>query len=590
MSVFNIFTLLGGLAFFLFGMSTMSGGLERVAGSKLERILGKMTDKPIKGFILGMGITATIQSSSAVTVMLVGLVNSGIMKLGQCVGVLMGTNIGTTVTAWMLSLAGISSDNFFISLLKPSSFSPLIALGGILLMMMSKKNRSKDIGSIMMGFAVLMYGMELMSGAMDPLAESPKFAEIMVMFKNPILGLIIGIVLTAVVQSSSATVGILQALSMTGGISYGMAIPIIMGQNIGTCVTALISSIGVNKHAKRVSVVHIYFNVIGTAIWLSLYLILDAILNFAFTDTAIAPFGIAMVHSLFNIATTVLLFPFSKLLEKLAVKTVKDKKEKGKGVFLDERLLATPALAVSQCREFTGEMARLSADMLLKSVSLINNFSRKTADKLIEDEQKLDDYEDKLGTFLVKLSGYQLSDEDSHTVSTLLHTIGDFERIGDHALNIVNAADEIHTKEIHFSEQANAELKIASNAICEITGLTADAFCFDNSSLALEVEPLEQVIDGMVDDIKSRHIARLTGGSCTIELGFVLSDLLTNFERVSDHCSNIAVSILRINNSVFDAHEYLNNYKNSGNEHFTKSFESYAKKHRLPEFRTKGKS
>ncbi|MBO5859716.1 MAG: Na/Pi cotransporter family protein [Clostridia bacterium] len=588
MTVFNIFTLLGGLAFFLFGMSTMSNGLERVAGGKLERILGKMTDKPIKGLILGAGITATIQSSSAVTVMLVGLVNSGIMKLGQSVGVIMGSNIGTTITAWVLSLAGIDSDNFFVSLLKPSSFSPLVALAGIIMMMVAKKNRTKDVGAVLMGFAVLMFGMDLMSDAMNPLADSPKFAEIMVMFTNPLLGLLVGLGLTAVVQSSSATVGILQALSMTGGISFGMAIPIIMGQNIGTCITALISSIGVSKHAKRVSAVHVYFNLIGTTIWLSLYLILDAILNFAFTDTAIDPMGIALVHSIFNVATTVLLFPFSKFLEYLAVKTVKDKTNKNKKVFLDERLLATPSLAVAQCREYTSQMARLAADMLIQSVALIDNYNQKIADKLIEDEQKLDDYEDQLGTFLVRLSGSQLSDEDSNTVSTLLHTIGDFERIGDHALNIVNTAQEINTKEISFSAQATAELKVAVNAILEITGLTADAFCFDNTLLALEVEPLEQVIDGMVDEIKSRHISRLTGGNCTIELGFVLSDLLTNFERISDHCSNIAVCVLRIHDSVFDTHQYLNNYKNEGGEHFTKSFEGYLKKHRLPEFKTKG--
>ncbi len=584
MTVFNFFTLFGGLAFFLFGMSTMSGGLERVAGGKLERILGKMTDKPIKGLILGAGITAVIQSSSAVTVMLVGLVNSGIMKLAQSITVIMGSNIGTTITAWILSLAGISSDNFFVSLLKPSSFSPLVALGGILLLMLAKKNRSKDIGSVMMGFAVLMYGMELMSGAMDPLAESPEFAEFMVMFKNPLLGLAVGIVLTAVVQSSSATVGILQALSLTGGISVGMSIPIIMGQNIGTCITALISSIGVNKHAKRVTAVHILFNIIGTAFWLLIYFITDFIFNFAFSEAAASPFSIAVVHTIFNIATTILLFPFSKQLGMLATKLVKDKAQKSKGTtFLDERLLATPALAVAQCREYTNEMARLSATMLQEAISLIDNFSQKKADKLIADEQKLDDYEDKLGTFLVKLSGNQLTDEDSNTVSTLLHTIGDFERIGDHALNIVNTAAEIHTKEISFSSHAKAELKVAANAILEIISLTADAFCFNNLSLALEVEPLEEVIDDMIDEIKSRHITRLTGGNCTIELGFVLSDLLTNIERVSDHCSNVAVSVLRIHDSVFDAHEYLNNYKNEGGEHFTRSFKSYAKKHRLPE-------
>lgn len=582
MTVFNIFTLLGGLAFFLFGMSTMSNGLERIAGGKLERILGKMTDRPIKGLVLGAGITAIIQSSSAVTVMLVGLVNSGIMNLGQSIGVIMGSNIGTTITAWILSLAGISSDNFFVSLLKPSSFSPLVAFGGILLTMLSKKNKSKDIGAIMIGFAVLMYGMELMSGSMDPLAESPEFASFMTMFTNPLLGLAVGIILTAVIQSSSATVGILQALSMTGGITIGMAVPIIMGQNIGTCITALISSFGVNKHAKRVTAVHISFNIIGTAIWLSAYFILDAIIHFTFSDQAVTPFLIAVIHSVFNVATTALLFPFTKPLEKLAVKMVKDKKQKTKGAFLDERLLATPGLAVAQCREFTNEMARLSANMLLESISLIDNYNQKTADRLIAEEQKLDDYEDKLGTFLVKLSGCQLTDEDSNTVSTLLHAIGDFERIGDHALNIVNTAQEISDKNISFSEQANAELKIAANAISEITGLTADAFCFNNTSLALEVEPLEEVIDDMVDEIKSRHIARLTGGSCTIELGFVLSDLLTNFERVSDHCSNVAVCLLRIHDSLYDTHEYLNNYKSEGGEQFTKAFKAYQKKYRLP--------
>ncbi len=584
MTVFNIFTLFGGLAFFLFGMSTMSNGLERVAGGKLERILGKMTDKPIKGLVLGAGITAVIQSSSAVTVMLVGLVNSGIMKLGQTITVIMGSNIGTTITAWILSLSGISSENFFVQLLKPSSFSPLVAFGGILLTMLAKKNRSKDIGSVMIGFAVLMFGMELMSGAMDPLAESPKFASFMTMFTNPLLGLLVGIVLTAVVQSSSATVGILQALSMTGGISVGMAIPIIMGQNIGTCVTALISSFGVNKHAKRVTAVHVSFNIIGTAIWLSLYLILDAIFNFSFSAQPVSPFLIAVIHSIFNIATTLLLFPFSKLLGKLAHKLVRDKAQKHKGTtFLDDRLLATPSLAVSQCREYTGEMARISAQMLQDAISLLSNFSQKKADEIIANEQKLDDYEDKLGTFLVKLSGNQLSDEDSNTVSTLLHTIGDFERIGDHAANIVNTATEMHTKNISFSAEAKAEIKVAINEIFEITSLTADAFCFDNTSLALEVEPLEQVIDDTVAEIKSRHISRLTAGNCTIELGFILSDLLNDFERVSDHCSNIAVCVLRIHNNVFDTHEYLNNYKNEGDEHFIKSFKNYQKKHRLPE-------
>lgn len=582
MTVFNIFTLLGGLAFFLFGMSTMSNGLERVAGGKLESILKKMTDKPIKGLILGAGITAVIQSSSAVTVMLVGLVNSGIMQLGQSIGVVMGSNIGTTVTAWILSLAGIESENFWVSLLKPANFSPLIALAGIILIMAAKKTRSKDIGTVMMGFAVLMTGMELMSTSMDPLAESEEFKNAMTLFNNPLLGLAAGAILTGIIQSSSATVGILQALSITGGISYGMAIPIIMGQNIGTCVTSLISSIGVSKSAKRVAVVHVYFNLIGTAVYLSLYYILDAIFKFAFSDLAIDPLGIAMVHTIFNVATTILLFPFIKQLEKLAVKTVKDKASDTKDVFLDERLLATPSLAVSECRNHTAEMAKLAEKTLSKAISLLDGYSSKTADAIREDEQKLDNYEDKLGTFLVKISSQQLSDADSNTVSTLLHTIGDFERIGDHALNIVKVAKEISDKDISFSEQAQKELKVAANAIKDILTITVKAFCDADPAHALDVEPLEQVIDKMLSEIKKRHINRLTGGSCTIELGFVLSDLLTNYERVSDHCSNIAVCIIQISKSVFDTHEYLNEYKNAGGEYFTNAYNEYKEKYILP--------
>ncbi len=582
MSIFNIFTLLGGLAFFLFGMSTMSSGLERVAGGKLETILGKMTDKPIKGLLLGAGITATIQSSSAVTVMLVGLVNSGIMKLGQSIGVIMGSNIGTTITAWVLSLAGIESDNFFVSILKPANFSPLIALAGIILIMAAKKTRSKDIGAVMMGFAVLMTGMELMSTAMDPLAESESFKNAMTLFNNPLFALATGAILTGIIQSSSATVGILQALSITGGISFGMAIPIIMGQNIGTCVTSLISSIGVSKAAKRVAAVHIYFNLIGTAFYLSLYYILDAIFKFAFSDSAIDPLGIALVHTVFNVATTVLLFPFTKQLGMLAVKTVKSKPSDNKGVFLDDRLLATPSLAVSECRNYTAEMAEIAMKTLVNSVSLLDGYSQKLADGIKEDEQKLDDYEDKLGTFLVKISSQKLTDSDSNTISTLLHTIGDFERIGDHALNIVKVAKEISDKNISFSQQAKNELAVATKAINDILSITVKAFKEDDASLALDVEPLEQVIDKMLSEIKKRHINRLTGGDCTIELGFILSDLLTNYERVSDHCSNIAVCIIQISKSVFDTHEYLNEYKNAGGEYFTNTYNEYKGKYILP--------
>ncbi len=582
MSVFNIITLLGGLALFLFGMSVMSNALEKTAGGKLEKILQKMTDKPIKALLLGAAITATIQSSSAVTVMLVGLVNSGIMQLGQSVGVIMGSNIGTTITAWILSLAGIESDNFFVSLLKPSSFSPIIAFIGIIMMMTSKKTRSKDIGSICMGFAVLMFGMELMSDSMAPLAEMEEFRNIMVMFNNPLLGLIVGIVMTAVIQSSSATVGILQALSLTGGLSYGMAIPLIMGQNIGTCVTALISSVGVSKNAKRVAVIHIYFNLIGTAVLLSLFYGFNAFLDFPFVEKAIAPAGIAIVHSIFNVATTIILFPFGKQLEKLAVKTVKDKEAENKSEFLDDRLLNSPSLAISECRNYTVKMAQLAKNSLLDSISIIGNYNSKTADKIVENEQALDDYEDKLGTFLVKISSRELTKEDSNTVSTLLHCIGDFERIGDHALNMVKTAKEISDKSISFSSEANAEILVATEAIKQILDITVKAFENNDAELALDVEPLEQVIDALLSEIKNRHISRLTGGNCTIELGFVLSDLLTNYERVSDHCSNIAVSLIQISHSVFDTHEYLNDYKTSGGERFTTAFENYKKQYVLP--------
>lgn len=582
MSVFNIITLLGGLAMFLFGMSTMSNGLEKTAGGKLEKTLQKMTDKPVKALLLGAAVTATIQSSSAVTVMLVGLVNSGILKLGQSVGIIMGSNIGTTITAWVLSLAGIESDNFFVSLLKPSSFSPIVAFIGIILMMTSKKPRRKDIGGICMGFAVLMFGMELMSNSMSPLAEMEEFRQLMVMFNNPLLGLAVGIIMTAVIQSSSATVGILQALSLTGALSYGMAIPIIMGQNIGTCITALISSIGVNKNAKRVAAIHVYFNLIGTAVLLSVYYILNMIFNFAFSGEAIAPAGIAIVHSIFNIATTMILFPFSKQLEKLAVKTVKDKDNVSKETFLDDRLLNSPSLAISECRNYTVKMANLANEALLDSINLIDNYDGKIADKIVSDEQTLDEYEDKLGTFLVKIAGHELSKEDSNTVSTLLHAIGDFERIGDHAANMLKTAQEINQKNIRFSDDANAEIKVATKAIKDILALTVKAFSDNDVELALDVEPLEQVIDNLISEIRNRHISRLTDGNCTIELGFVLSDLLTNYERVSDHCSNIAVALIQISNSVFDTHEYLNDYKNAGGERFTGAFEGFKNKYILP--------
>ncbi len=582
MTVFNIISLFGGLALFLFGMNTMSGGLEKTAGGKLEKILKRMTDKPVKALLLGVAITATIQSSSAVTVMLVGLVNSGIMQLGQSVGIIMGSNIGTTVTAWILSLAGIESDNFFVSLLKPSNFSPIIAFIGILLVMVSKKEKLKEIGGICLGFAVLMFGMEMMSDSMSPLSEMQEFRNLMLMFSNPLLGLLIGIVMTAVIQSSSATVGILQALSLTGALSYEAAIPIIMGQNIGTCVTALISSIGVSKNAKRVAAIHVYFNLIGTAVLLTLFYAANSIFDLTLADSAINPAGVAIVHSIFNLSTTAILFPFSRQLEKLAVKTVKDKQAEEKQTFIDERLLLTPSIAVSECRNHTVGMAKLAVETVINSLSLIEKYDDKAAEKIKLDEKKLDEYEDNLGSFLVKISSHDISHEDSDTVAILLHAIGDFERIGDHAVNIMKAAKEINDKNIVFSDKANSELEIATNAIKEILETTVKAFEENSTSVALDVEPLEQVIDELLAEIKNRHISRLTGGNCTIELGFVLSDLLTNYERISDHCSNIAVCLIQLSNSEYNAHEYLNNYKLSGSKEFTEKFDMYNQKFILP--------
>ena len=580
MTVFNFISLLGGLALFLFGMSTMSGGLEKTAGGKLEKILRKMTDRPIKALFLGVVITATIQSSSAVTVMLVGLVNSGIMQLGQSVGVIMGSNIGTTVTAWILSLAGIESDNFFVSLLKPTNFSPIIAFIGILMIMISKKDRVKEIGGICLGFAVLMFGMEMMRDSMSPLSEMQEFRDLMVMFNNPLLGLIIGIVLTAVIQSSSATVGILQALSLTGALSYSMAIPIIMGQNIGTCITALISSIGVSKNAKRVAAIHVYFNLLGTAILLGIFYSVNAVFDLAFADKAIDPAGIAIVHSIFNLATTAILFPFTKQLEKLAVKTIKDKSEEENQTLIDERLLLTPAIAVYECRDHAVDMAKLAVETIIRSIAIIDKYDEKSAIEIKENEKKHDEYEDKLGSFLVKVSGMDLSVEDSNTVAMLLHAIGDFERIGDHAVNIMKVAKEMNEKNIVFSENAIAELSVVTTAIKEILDITVNAFAEGSIDHALEVEPLEQVIDGLLSKIKISHINRLTGGDCTIELGFVLSDLLTNYERVSDHCSNIAVCLIELSHSEFNAHKYLNDYK-LGGEGFTEKFKKYNSKYVL---------
>lgn len=584
MDIFAIITLLGGLAFFLYGMNVMSQGLERMAGGKLESILKRMTDSKIKALLLGAVVTGAIQSSSAVTVILVGLVNSGIMQFGQTVGVIMGANVGTTITAWFLSMIGIEGDNIFIQLLKPANFSLIFALVGILLIMASKSNKKKDIGSILIGFAVLMFGMELMSGAVEPLKDMPGFTSILTMFENPLLGILTGAVLTGIIQSSSASVGILQALSTTGAITFSVALPIIMGQNIGTCVTALISSIGVNKNARKVSVVHIAFNLIGTFIWVVIFYSANAIVDFTFADKAIDPVGIAKLHSVFNLSTTIILIPFTKYLEKIAnfvIKADDTKEDEETPELLDSRIFATPSVAIAECKNITYTMAKTAQDIIYRSFGLFDKFSEKTAKKIFDDENMLDMYEDKLGNYLIAISSKGLSDMDNRAKFTMLHTIGDFERLGDHALNLYKSAKEINEKNLAFSNEAEKDLLVLRQASEEIIANTVNAYIHNDISLAVKVEPLEQVIDNLTAEIKAKHIERLQRGECTIEMGFILSDVLTNYERISDHCSNIAVAMIEINHGGFDTHKYLNSIKNSDNKEFNESYETYSTKYSL---------
>lgn len=581
MDIFSFITLFGGLALFLYGMSLMSQGLEKLAGGKLEGILKKMTSNPVKSLFLGIGITAVIQSSSAVTVMLVGLVNSGIMQLSSTVGVIMGSNIGTTVTAWILSLIGIESDNIWVKLLKPDSFSPILALIGVILMMSAKTSRKKDIGSILVGFAVLMYGMDFMSDSVSPLADSPKFTSMLTAFSNPILGIFTGLALTAIIQSSSASVGILQALSLTGSISYGMAIPIIMGQNIGTCVTALISSIGVSKNAKRVAVIHISFNILGTAVFMIIYMIAFYGFKLTFVEEAINPVSIAIVHSVFNITTTMLLLPFSKQLVKIAEGTIKTEPEQ-EVAFLDERLLNTPSIAVNECSQIAVEMGHISRESILDAMEILFRYDEKKAEKVKELESKVDIYEDRIGSYLVKLSAYDISDSDSKQISKMLQCIGDFERISDHAVNVMEAAKELHDKKLELSSEGRHELKIVTAAIREILDLAVKSFDEDDLETAYHVEPLEEVMDNLVEEIRRNHINRLQAGECTIQQGFVLSDILTNYERVSDHCSNIGVAVIELaNKDSFDAHEYLDRLKTMEDPAFKEDFKAYRKKYAI---------
>lgn len=585
--ILNIIMLGGGLAFFMFGMDVMSSGLEKMAGSKLESSLKKMTSNKFKSLLLGAGITIAIQSSSAMTVMLVGLVNSGIMQLGQTIGVIMGSNIGTTLTAWILSLSGLEGESL-MAFLKPENFSLVLALIGIIMTMFSKSDKKKSLGAIFVGFAVLIWGMELMGNSMAPLAESEEFGKMLVLFDNPLFGVLIGAVVTGVIQSSAASVGILMTLAqgLAGSnhpITYAMAIPIIMGQNIGTCVTALISSIGVNKNARRVAVVHISFNLIGTAICLSIFCAANAFFKFSFASLPVEGFGISLVHTIFNVVTTAMLLPFTKQLEKIAYKVIKDDENERKETFtfIDERLLSTPSVAVGESSNKASEMCSIAFSAIQDAIELVSNYDEEKAKGILSYEDSLDFYEDKLGTYLVKLSRAELTAKNSNEVSKQLHAIGDFERIGDHAVNLLKVAEEIKDKNLVFSDQAREEIKVLSDALYEIISLTMLSFKNNDIELAKKVEPLEQVIDRIIKKIRTRHIERLSRGKCTIEMGFVLNDLLNNLERVSDHCSNIAVAIIEIDKDEMESHEYLNAVKYSDNKEFNDSYDEYKIKYSL---------
>jgi len=583
MTVFNLFSLAGGLALFLYGMDIMGKSLEKEAGGKLQTILSKMTSSPLKGFALGLVVTAVIQSSSATTVMVVGFVNSGIMELHQAIGVIMGSNVGTTATSWILSLAGLKGDSFWVSLLKPTSFSPVLAFIGIILYMFCKSEKKRGVGSILLGFAILMTGMTVMSTAVEPLQNEQWFISLLLRFSNPILGILAGAVLTAIIQSSSASVGILQALSVTGVVTFGSAIPIILGQNIGTCVTALIASVGTNKNARRAAFVHLYFNIIGVLLFSSVFYSLNAILHFAFLSTNISTLGIAIVHSTFNLLTTAVLLPLNRLLEKLAILTIPDDAKADEFSLLDERLLATPAVAVDRARVTTIDMAEVARASLLQAMSLTHRWSDETAAGVNREEEAIDHYEDALGTYLVQLSSREMTHEDSRSVNTLLHTISDFERIGDHSVNLMKTAQEIHDKNILFSPHAQEELEVLEGALQDLVNRTFDSFEKNDIVQAGKIEALEQVIDTLVREIKTRHIARLQAGSCSIEYGFVLEDLLTNYERVADHCSNIAVAMIEVSQDSFDTHAYLSKLKDGGNEGFSRRYEKYRARYPFPE-------
>lgn len=593
MSIFNVLSMIGGLALFLYGMHVMGEGLAKASGGRMEAALEKMTGSPIKGVLLGAGVTAVIQSSSATTVMVVGFVNSGIMKLTQAVGVIMGANIGTTITAWILSLSGIESSNVFVSMLKPSSFSPVLAIIGVVFVMFSKKEKKQQIGMILVGFAVLMFGMETMTDAVAPLKDVPEFTSLLLKFQNPLLGMLAGLILTAVIQSSSASVGILQSLCATGAVTFGAAFPIIMGQNIGTCVTAIISAIGASKNAKRTAAVHLYFNLIGTAIFMVVFYLLHAIVHFNFINDTIGVAGIAVVHSTFNIVTTLILLPFNKVLVKLAEATIREdeveqmqnaeKQETAKALaLLDERFLSNSALAIDNCRQVALKMADICQNAVILAMDQIREYDDLKAAKVLELENTADRFEDELGTYLIKVSSRDLSERDSRYLSMLLHSINDLERMSDHAVNIVEKAQGMHEKKLEFSAKATEEMRIYGDAVKEIVDISVQAIKTESTELARKVEPLEETIDRLSDEIKLRHIERLKKDECSLEIGFILSDLVVNYERVADHCSNLAVDLLRINENSFDVHEYLDDLKAHEDEQFRKLYREDRRKYALP--------
>ncbi len=588
MDFFDLLSMIGGLALFLYGMNLMGDGLAKASGGRMESILEKLTGNPVKAVLLGAGVTAVIQSSSATTVMVVGFVNSGIMRLEQAVGVIMGANVGTTITSWILSLTGIESSSFLVRLLKPTSFSPVLAIIGVAMLLFSKKEKRQSVASILIGFAVLMFGMDTMSAAVKPLAQEPAFTGILTAFSNPVLGMLAGVVLTAVIQSSSASVGILQALCLSGAVGYNTAIPIILGQNIGTCVTAMISGVGASRNARRAALVHLYFNIIGTVVFMGVFYLLDAAFQFPFMEKPADALGIAVVHSCFNVSATLLLLPFSRGLVKLACLTtgggVQEQSRQEDEVLqhLDPRFLNTPAYAIEQSRNVAVSMAELAERAINLAMGLVTGYDSEKAQQVLELETRVDQYEDQLGSYLVKAGSRDLSERDNHSLSVMLHCIGDFERISDHAKNVQEAAQEMADKGVNFSEKALQELEVLRSAIRDILKITMRSFMDEDLELARQVEPLEEVIDALIQEIRQRHIRRLRKGSCTIELGFILTDIITNLERVSDHCSNIAVCLLEISEDEFDTHAYLEDMRREDNTEFRRQVMAYGRQYLLP--------